>query len=542
MVPGNYRITTKVMVSILFGLSAFILNFHAINFAQFVEFKASILLGLLFPLLISLAWGWKFGLLSALAGGCQSMWWLWRTDGYGVFYAVPVFTLWILWHGIWADYRKNKGPTVKWYHSMYVVELIFRIFSEAGFYTIFRWLVSFNPPPWNPDIIWNHVSYSWIHFVVIKHMITAYILILIAHVLLNIGPFRKFFMMPHKPGQKSTTFVVSAFLLLGIFLWIIDSVVVHYAFSQSTDSLLTAITSNISPRDLFVRNLFLLICLVSGLLVSRFLAERHAANQKIRELNRDLELRVHQRTVQLEETNKELEDFVYSVSHDLRAPLRSISGFAEIINRRHKSFLNEEGQHYFDNIVKAGRQMGDLIDDLLKFSRLGRKAITSENVSLDDVFKTAIKTLSDEIQKTDGRINLPEQIPDIQGDVTLTTHIFINLLENALKYHQPNLPPVINVSFEMKNQDVVVSVADNGIGIAPEYHEKIFNIFQRLHSQEDYPGTGIGLASVKKAAHIMGGRVWVESEPGKGSVFKIRFLTATTAQTGKAGIRLNIDD
>jgi len=108
---------------------------------------------------------------------------------------------------------------------------------------------------------------------------------------------------------------------------------------------------------------------------------------KYRSLNKDLELRVRQRTVQLEEVNKELEDFVYSVSHDLRAPLRSISGFAEIINRRHKSFLNEEGQHYFDNIVKAGRQMGDLIDDLLKFSRLGRKAITSENVSLDDVLK-----------------------------------------------------------------------------------------------------------------------------------------------------------
>jgi len=192
--------------------------------------------------------------------------------------------------------------------------------------------------------------------------------------------------------------------------------------------------------------------------------------------------------------------------------------------------------------VKAGRQMGELIDDLLKFSSLGRKAITSENVSLEDVFKTAINTLSDPIKKTAGRVNLPEQIPDIQGDVTLASHIFINLLENALKYHQPNQPPVIDISFEIEPHHIVVCVADNGIGIAPEHHEKIFNIFQRLHSLAEYPGTGIGLAAVKKAVQIMGGRIWVESEPGKGSVFRTKFLKAITAQTGKAGTKLNIDD
>jgi PAS domain S-box-containing protein len=272
----------KAIISVGFGAIAFYINFHAINFSQFPQFKASILMGLLFPLIITMAWGWRYGLLSALAGGCQSMWWLWQSDGYGFLYAVPVFTLWIVWHGAWSDYRKRHKST-KWYHSMYAVEVPFRIFTELGFYTVFRWLVSLNPPPWAPEISWTHVTYSWIHFVAIKHIITAYILLLLCHVLLSIGPVRRFFGLNPKPEQKNTTYIISASILLGLCIWLIDDVVVYLAFYEGSGSFYEVITSKIAPRDLFVRNLFLLICLISGLLISKLLSQRFKGERALQE-------------------------------------------------------------------------------------------------------------------------------------------------------------------------------------------------------------------------------------------------------------------
>ena len=272
----------KAIISVGFGAIAFYINFHAINFFQFPQFKVSILMGLLFPLVITLAWGWRYGLLSALAGGCQSMWWLWQSDGYGFLYAVPIFTLWIVWHGVWSDYRKRHKST-KWYHSMYAVELLFRIFSELGFYTVFRWLVSLNPPPWAPEISWSQVTYSWVHFVAIKHIITAYVLLLLCHVLLSMGPVRRFFGLDPKPEQNNTTYIISASILLGLCIWLIDDVVVYLAFYEGSGSFFEVITSEIAPHDLFVRTLFFLICLISGLLISKLLLQRFKGEKALME-------------------------------------------------------------------------------------------------------------------------------------------------------------------------------------------------------------------------------------------------------------------
>lgn len=243
---------------------------------------------------------------------------------------------------------------------------------------------------------------------------------------------------------------------------------------------------------------------------------------QIAQYNAELEQRVHDRTLQLESANRELELFSYSVSHDLRAPLRSIQGFSEIIARRHKDKLNDEGRHYFDNIITASEQMDQLITDLLDYARIGRQNIHLSLIPLDIVLSDVIDTLKSEIEEASAQITLASDLPTVVGDRSLLKRIFTNLLGNAILYRRPQSVPTVQVDSISGPEYAIIRVIDNGIGIAPEFREKIFNIFQRLHSQEDYPGTGIGLAIVRKSVELLDGSVWVENAPQAGSMFCIK--------------------
>ena len=269
--------TYRVTISVLFGMAGFAVNFLNIQLFSSPDFKITILLGLLFPLVITLAWGWRYGLLSALAGGCQTMWWLWQSDGWGLLYSVPVFTLWIVWHGWWAD-RRRRGNS--WNKSLFVVELPFRIAMEFGFYTIFRWLVSLNPPPWNPAILWNHVALSWVNTVVIKHAIVGYILLLAAYVILDLRPVRRFFGLRERPSHRDTSAIYAGGVLMGVALWMLDSVAGYLAF-QPGKTFWEVVVLDVEPHELFMRLLYVIVSMIAAVIIAHLSQHRALLTERL---------------------------------------------------------------------------------------------------------------------------------------------------------------------------------------------------------------------------------------------------------------------
>jgi len=221
----------------------------------------------------------------------------------------------------------------------------------------------------------------------------------------------------------------------------------------------------------------------------------------------------------LTHANQELEAFAYSVSHDLRAPLRGISGFAQILAERHKTDLNPQGQEYLDYVVQASGQMEKLIEDLLTYSRLGRRGIQIRPVKCKPLCDEILLIFKDQIENLHAKINLPEAFPTIWGDRTTLSQIFTNLVDNALKYQRSDVTPEIDISVQLTAEAAIFQVRDNGIGIPAEHLEVIFNMFQRLHTENEVAGTGIGLALVKKAVTLLNGEISVTSTVGEGSTF-----------------------
>jgi signal transduction histidine kinase len=240
---------------------------------------------------------------------------------------------------------------------------------------------------------------------------------------------------------------------------------------------------------------------------------------QVQDLTRDLEKRVAQRTTQLEAANKELEAFSYSVSHDLRAPLRHIDGFAGLLLKSDGKAVSERGQGYLSQITKSAKHMGVLIDDLLVFARMGRAEMRIRPVELNELVDEVIRSMQPEIQ---GR-NITwrrHPLPSVRGDPPMLRQVFVNLIANAIKYSRPRDPAIIEIGCDLDRADEFeFFVRDNGVGFEMKYADKLFGVFQRLHRAEEFEGTGIGLANVRRIVSRHGGRTWAKSAPGDGATF-----------------------
>ena len=248
------------------------------------------------------------------------------------------------------------------------------------------------------------------------------------------------------------------------------------------------------------------------------LMARTIAEARVIQMNEGLEQRVIERTAQLEAANKELEAFAYSVSHDLRAPLRAIDGYTRILVEDYEPILDAEGKRVCSVVQDEARRMGELIDDLLAFSRLSRTEMQTSQVNMKAMVKSVFQELAspEDQKRIDFHIG---NLPSVHADPSLIRQVWINLIANAIKFSSKRDRSEIRITSEQTEKEVVFCVKDNGVGFDSRYINKLFGVFQRLHSEKEFPGTGVGLAIVQRIVHRHGGRVWAESESGQGAAF-----------------------
>jgi PAS domain S-box-containing protein len=258
--------------------------------------------------------------------------------------------------------------------------------------------------------------------------------------------------------------------------------------------------------------------------ISTDITERKLLEEKLKEAHDNLEQKVKERTeellksnTELRRSNEELERFAYVSSHDLQEPLRMVTLYSQLLERRYKNSLDDDADDFIEYIVENAKRMKQLIDDLLEYSRLSSQTKEFEKVNLEKVLDTVFKNLSISIIENNVKVTY-ESLPSVLADQNQMLQVFQNLITNAIKF-RGHKSPEINISAHKDENEWIFSVSDNGIGIKLEHQKQIFVVFKRLHTKDEYPGSGIGLSITQKIIKQHGGKIWVESEPGKGSTF-----------------------
>jgi light-regulated signal transduction histidine kinase (bacteriophytochrome) len=261
----------------------------------------------------------------------------------------------------------------------------------------------------------------------------------------------------------------------------------------------------------------------SNKVLEKEVSERRKAEEEIRRLNQDLDIRVQKRTAELEAANKELESFSYSVSHDLRTPLRAIDGFSRVLADDLGDNLSENAKLYIGKVRDSTQRMGQLIEDLLNLSKLSRTDLRPNPLDLSVIAQEVVDNLRQSSSDREVDVSIWDDMK-ATGDARLIRVVFENLLGNAWKFTSKTGNPRIEIGTIQEENKSIYFVRDNGAGFDMDYADKLFRVFQRLHGQSEFPGTGVGLATVQRIIHRHGGRIWANSTPGKGAAF---FFTLT---------------
>jgi signal transduction histidine kinase len=252
---------------------------------------------------------------------------------------------------------------------------------------------------------------------------------------------------------------------------------------------------------------------------------RALAIRRLRAENVELSRCVRKHAAELEEANKELEAFSYSVSHDLRAPLRAVDGFTRMVLDRFSEEMPPDARRLLSQVESSAKRMGQLIEDLLRFSKLSRQPLLNSRVNISELVGLIVKELRNEAGEREMEIRIAE-LPEVTGDPSLLRQVFVNLLSNAFKFTR-NSKALIEVGCEVAGEENVIFVRDNGAGFDMAYSNKLFSVFQRLHTDDQFEGTGVGLSIVQRIVQRHGGRVWAQGAPGKGATFYVALPMTT---------------
>lgn len=333
--------------------------------------------------------------------------------------------------------------------------------AMLGFPVLMPWLISGGPS--GAGLWWSLVNVVWVFFVTNKkaaifwsaaHLIVATVIVLLS----QIGLFKIAYPIPELFN------FLFAFLTIFFLIYLFDSV-----------------------REYYLK-----------------LVQKQAGELMI--VNNDLIL-----------ANNELEQFAYAASHDLQEPLRTISNFTKVLDKKHTGYTDKESQQYLEFIINASAKMQNLISDLLNFSKIGKNVIFA-SVDCNEILKEVIAEMNATIKENNAKV-MSASLPVLRANEIELKRLFQNLISNGIKFHRKEITPKISISVESKEKEYVFAFSDNGIGIEEQYLDKIFVVFQRLHNVSEYPGTGLGLAICKKIVLLHGGKIWVKSKPGEGSTF-----------------------
>lgn len=519
----------KIFISVLLGVLSFIGIFYSIRI-EFSGTSINFALSLMLPMLVALAWGWKYGFLSISLGLVFLYpFILGPYNGWASLVPSLTFFIWIGLHGWGSLSRKNKKT---FWNSIYILQIYHIVIRLVLYLLLFQPLLKINIPFWNIDVMEN-LGADIILIFAIKGIIVDSILLAICDSILLMPFVRKFFKLRIIQGSKYNTPALFSIVTFGM-LFTLLIMFFNNLFISHVD--IGNWIQNPDEGTVLTLSLSLLLFIVMAGITVRYLQKNQEARivlekrnrqylqviEKINKMNAELENLVDIRTSELKSAVKEMEEFSFGVSHDLKSPIRAIDAYSLMLLEDNPE-IDENSKDMIKNIKKHCRDMISLIDKILEYSILSNKKIELETINIREIINELVTEYKIANPKRDLSFSIIGNSMNIIGDKVLIKDAIGNIISNAVKYTRNKETAEIEVELIKNGNDNIITIKDNGIGFDMKHKDKIFNMFQRLHSQDEYEGSGIGLTLARKIIANHSGEIFIESIKDEGTKVSIIF-------------------